>query len=111
MGTGWRNAAMALRWTAAGMMEAAKGFRRSKAYKQFPIRRAALVAHAPSTSSPTTLNRTLTSHNVIDGNACFAYFKKTRGNSPMTFHIGLAYAWQRYLNMYRACIMSFKETS
>src|SRR5262245_63946489 len=29
----WRNAAMALRWTAAGMMEAAKGFRRLKAYK------------------------------------------------------------------------------
>jgi hypothetical protein len=27
----WRNAAMALRWTAAGMMEAAKGFRRLKA--------------------------------------------------------------------------------
>jgi hypothetical protein len=29
----WQNAAMALRWTAAGMMEAAKGFRRLKAYK------------------------------------------------------------------------------
>jgi hypothetical protein len=39
-------AAMALRWTAAGMMEAAKGFRRLKAYKQLPILRAALVAHA-----------------------------------------------------------------
>lgn len=37
---------MALRWTAAGMMEAAKGFRRLKAYKQLPILRAALVAHA-----------------------------------------------------------------
>src|SRR4051794_9597064 len=42
----WRNAAMALRWTAAGMLEAAKGFRRLKAYKQLPILRAALVAHA-----------------------------------------------------------------
>jgi putative transposase len=42
----WRNAAMALRWTAAGMMEAAKGFRRLKAYKQLPILRAALVVHA-----------------------------------------------------------------
>jgi hypothetical protein len=29
----WRNAAMALRWTAAGMMDAAKGFRRLKDYK------------------------------------------------------------------------------
>jgi putative transposase len=42
----WRNASMALRWTAAGMMEAAKGFRRLKAHKQLPILRAALVAHA-----------------------------------------------------------------
>ena len=41
----WRNAAMALRWTAAGMIEAAKGFRRLKAHKQLPILRAALAAH------------------------------------------------------------------
>ena len=42
----WRNTAMALRWTAAGMMEAAKGFRRLKAYQLLPILRAALVARA-----------------------------------------------------------------
>lgn len=49
----WRNASMALRWTAAGMMEAAKGFRRLKAYKQLPALRAALLAHqaAHSTTS------------------------------------------------------------
>src|SRR6478752_5824750 len=41
----WRNAAMALRWTAAGMLEAAKGFRRLKAYKHLPVLRAALAAH------------------------------------------------------------------
>src|SRR6202165_368793 len=41
----WRDAAMALRWTAAGMIEAAKGFRRLKAYKQLPILRAALAAY------------------------------------------------------------------
>jgi len=41
----WRHAAMALRWTAAGMLEAKKGFRRLKAYKQLPILRAALQAH------------------------------------------------------------------
>ncbi len=40
----WRNATMALRWTAAGMMEAAKGFRRLKAHKQLPILKAALDA-------------------------------------------------------------------
>jgi hypothetical protein len=32
----WRSASMALRWTAAAMQEAAKGFRRLKAHKQLP---------------------------------------------------------------------------
>lgn len=41
----WRDAKMALRWTAAGMLEAAKGFRRLKAYKQLPILKAALENH------------------------------------------------------------------
>lgn len=41
----WRNAAMALRWTAAAMMEATKGFRKLKAYKQLPALRSALAAH------------------------------------------------------------------
>jgi len=41
----WRNAAMALRWTAASMMEAVKGFRRLKAHKHLPILKAALAAH------------------------------------------------------------------
>src|SRR5882762_9574333 len=41
----WRSAAMAMRWTAAAMQEAAKGFRRLKAHKQLPTLRAALEAH------------------------------------------------------------------
>jgi transposase-like protein len=41
----WRNGKMALRWVAAGMIEAAKGFRKLKAHKQLPILRAALIAH------------------------------------------------------------------
>ena len=41
----WRNAKMGLRWTAAGMLEAAKGFRRLKAHKQLPILKAALEKH------------------------------------------------------------------
>lgn len=41
----WRNSRMALRWTAAGMLEAKKGFRRLKAYKQLPHLKAALMAH------------------------------------------------------------------
>jgi putative transposase len=34
-----------LRWTAAAMDEAKKGFRRLKAFRQLPALRAALVAH------------------------------------------------------------------
>jgi len=33
----WRSPSMALRWTGAAMQEAAKGFRRLKAYKQLPL--------------------------------------------------------------------------
>ena len=38
----WRDARMALRWTEAGMIEAQKGFRRLKAYKQLHILETAL---------------------------------------------------------------------
>ena len=41
----WQDASMALRWTSAAMLEAAKGFRRLKACKQLPDLRAALAAH------------------------------------------------------------------
>ncbi len=41
----WRNAEMALRWTAAGLIEARKTFRRLKAYRQLPILRSALQDH------------------------------------------------------------------
>src|SRR5665811_1868414 len=66
----WQNARMALRWTAAGMMEAAKGFRRLKAHKQLPILRAALLAHQakhairPSTPSAPALNCTPRPHRL-----------------------------------------------
>jgi putative transposase len=42
----WRNAAMALRCTAAGILQAAKGFRRLQAYRLLPILRAALLTRA-----------------------------------------------------------------
>jgi len=41
----WRHAEMALRWTATGMLEAQKTFRRLKAYRQLPILRTALEDH------------------------------------------------------------------
>ena len=47
----WGSASMALRWTAAAMLEAKKGFRRLKAYKQLPTLRAALAAHCKQTSN------------------------------------------------------------
>src|SRR5450755_2912477 len=46
----WRSASMAMRWTAAAMQEAAKGFRRLKAHKQLPALRAALEAHQNTNS-------------------------------------------------------------
>jgi putative transposase len=53
----WRDAGMALRWTAAAMLEAAKGFRRLKAKRHLPALlpalRAALIAHrAKATTNP-----------------------------------------------------------
>ena len=41
----WRHAEMALRWTAAGLLEAQKTFHRLKAYRQLPILRNALQEH------------------------------------------------------------------
>jgi len=43
----WRDASMALRWAAAGMLEAKAGFRRLKAYRQLPALRRALAGHHP----------------------------------------------------------------
>jgi putative transposase len=39
----WRSPSMALRWAAAAMQEAAKGFRRLKAHKQLPLLKPALA--------------------------------------------------------------------
>ena len=39
----WRSPSMALRWAAAAMQEATKGFRRLKAYKHLPALRADLA--------------------------------------------------------------------
>ena len=53
----WRSASMAMRWTAAAMQEAAKGFRRLKAHKQLPTLRAALEAHQTRHSARGVLAR------------------------------------------------------
>ena len=51
----WRDAEMALRWTATGLMEAKKTFRRLKAYRQLPILRKALQEHAKKTQPNSVL--------------------------------------------------------
>src|SRR4029077_14689921 len=47
----WRSPSMALRWAGAAMQEAAKGFRRLKAYKQLPLLQAALAVRKARTTS------------------------------------------------------------
>jgi len=47
----WRSASMALRWTAAAMLEAKKGFRRLKAYKQLSALRTALISRSEQTNT------------------------------------------------------------
>jgi len=49
----WRHASMALRWAAAGMLEAKAGFRRLKAYRQLPTLRRALAEHQSRRSAAT----------------------------------------------------------
>lgn len=52
--TNWRDGHMVLRWTAAGMLNAERSFRRVKGYKQMPQLIAALHRHAhPDTVSMT----------------------------------------------------------
>jgi hypothetical protein len=46
---------MALRWTAAAMQEATKGFRRLKARRQLPLLRAALNAYHVKHADETVL--------------------------------------------------------
>ena len=49
----WCDARIALRWTAAGMLEAGRGFRHLKACKQLPVLKAALEKHrGPQAGAP-----------------------------------------------------------
>ena len=53
----WRDAKMGLRWTAAGMLEAKKGFRRLKAHKHLPVLKAALQNHRAEQPSAHLVDR------------------------------------------------------
>jgi transposase-like protein len=52
----WRNAEMALRWTAAGLLEAQKTFRRLKAYRQLPMLRKALEDNMKNAKAKSALD-------------------------------------------------------
>src|SRR6266545_3449143 len=52
--TRWRDGQMVLRWTAAGMLNAQRSFRRVKGYKQMPQLVAALRRHAHPTTARST---------------------------------------------------------
>ena len=73
----WRSASMAMRWTAAAMQEAAKGFRRLKAHKQLPALRAALQAHQNKTHTASLLAKP-TPLNINPGSDRFSMFNKKR---------------------------------
>jgi hypothetical protein len=81
----WSSSSMALRWTAAAMNEAKKGFRRLKAYKQLPALRAALAAHYERRPTIALLSKLRRPLNVIHGNARFTKFNRVRCNSQHVF--------------------------
>ena len=80
-----QNPDMALRWTAAGMMEAAKGFRRLKAHKQLPILKAALAAHHSKHDHAEPSKRTY-AHSVINRKRSFRRVQQSAGRSPTMSH-------------------------
>jgi hypothetical protein len=77
----WSSPSMALRWTAAAMHEAKKGFRRLKAFKQLPALRAALAAHYERETNNHAVAQRRRPLNFIQGSARFVKFNRTRGNS------------------------------
>src|ERR1035437_8906070 len=60
----WRDAAMALRWTGAAMLEAANGFRRLKAHRQLPFLKSALAALGVTHSLQSALEQKAPQRNV-----------------------------------------------
>ena len=84
----WRHAEMALRWTAAGLLEAQKTFRRLKAYRQLPILRNALQEHLRKAQADSAIERLTPVHDskaVRHGISCLSRKLAAAG---MTKHIG-----------------------
>jgi len=80
----WRSPSMALRWAGAAMQEAAKGFRRLKAYKQLPLLQAALaVRKARGTSSNAHLAKTTKAACVLNQRRPLRAFQHQAGHRPL----------------------------
>ena len=75
----WKDASMALRWTGAAMLEAAKGFRRLKACRHLPTLRTALAAHHTKHTTNSAVEARPGRVSFSTGNACRAYLNKDRG--------------------------------
>ena len=94
----WRNAAMALRWTAAGIMEAAKSFRRLKAYRLLQASELPLPLTRPNTSPPKRLNCKPMPHSISHSDACLRLFNRKSGASPAWIPHPVSSRWESYLN-------------
>ena len=76
--TRWRDGQMVLRWTAAGMLNAERSFRRVKGYKQMPQLVAALHRHA----HPETANHTDSVSTAASSSPWDRHRKSTRLGTP-----------------------------
>ena len=81
----WSSASMALRWTAAAMLEAKKGFRRLKAYKQLPaLKEVALQRwhYERLTSNKESLAQQAKAlHSLTNGSRSLCFSTEPRGNA------------------------------
>jgi hypothetical protein len=82
---------MALRWTAAGMMEAKKGFRRLKAYKQLPtltdVRRARQAARSATGANASGLADISTAAS-ISSNSAHPFATQVGASPPTAIMVG-----------------------
>ena len=78
----WRDATMALRWTAAAMLEAAKGFRRLKAHSNCRSCGRPWLLIRPSTPSTPILNSKPRPHNLLNQRRLPSQFQQGAGHPP-----------------------------
>ena len=80
----WRDAKMALRWTGAAMLEAAKGFRRLKPHKHYRSRGQPWRPIRPATSSTPTLNNRTRLRSLLNQQCLPNEFQQMAGHSPVS---------------------------